>query len=84
MHGSAKDDWVTEWGPLVASVKKNVTRVPFGAAKLDGLNANAFPGATLTFICPVVFATAEGAAAAAAEEEEEEEDEALGAGPPYC
>lgn len=45
---------------------------------------NAPPGETLTFICPVVFATAEGAEAAAEEEEEPEEDEALGAGPGYA
>jgi len=79
VHGSAKEDWVTEWG-IEPPGKKKVTSVPTGAVILAGLNVKVLLGATLMFMWPVVFARAEGAETAAALVVVPE----AGGAPPYC
>jgi len=49
--------------------KKNVTIVPTGAVKFEGLNVKPPWGPTSTLMCPGVFGGALGAAAATAAEE---------------
>jgi len=51
--------------------KMNVTTVPIGAVMLAGLNVNELPEPTLTFICPGVFAVADGEALDTVEEVED-------------
>jgi len=63
VHGSAKEDCVTECATGEFG-KKKVTRVPFGAVKLEGLKTKFPLGATFTKTLPAVFAGAEGTAAA--------------------
>jgi len=64
VHGSAKDDWVTEWGTDAG--KKKVTRVPTGTVIFAGLKTNFPPAPTSIPKVPLgLVVGAEGTVAAA-------------------